>query len=82
MNRLNLFQSSRQRIVERYQGAPIFVRRLLRGLAIICSCVWVFGCSTPTETEPGPSKQDIQSDADRFFEKMEREKQGKPDLQP
>ncbi len=82
MNRLNLFQRSSQRIVERYQGARIFVRRLLGGIAIVCSCVWVFGCSSPPEPASGSSKQDIQSDADRFFEKMERDKQGKPDPQP
>lgn len=52
------------------------IDRSAKGSLVLLSCLWVFGCSTPAETKPDPSKEEIRRDADRFFEKMEREKHG------
>ena len=41
------------------------------GLALNASLL--VGCSSPPEAGPVPSKQEIQSDSDRFFNKMEKE---------
>ena len=52
----------------------------LMGIGLVLAGSWMVGCSSPPETGPVPSKQEIQSDADRFFLKMEKEeakKEGK-----
>ncbi len=51
------------------------------GVVVVLSIMWSVGCSSPPKTTPPPSKEKIQSDADRFFEKLEKEKQGKPEAQ-
>ena len=45
----------------------------LMGIGLVLTASWMAGCSTPPEAGPVPSKQEIQSDADRFFNKMEKE---------
>ncbi|WP_447968219.1 hypothetical protein [Nitrospira sp. M1] len=52
------------------------VGRTVSCLLVVLLCVGIFGCSTPTEPTSEPSKEEIRNDADRFFEKMEQEKQG------
>ena len=47
--------------------------RTLSGVGLLLSASWLVGCSSPPEAGPVPSKQEIQSDADRFFNKMEKE---------
>ena len=42
-------------------------------VGLVLSASWLVGCSSPPEAGPVPSKQEIQSDADRFFNKMEKE---------
>ena len=42
------------------------------GLALVAA--WMFGCSSAPQTgQPEPTKKEIRSDADRFFEKVEKE---------
>ena len=45
----------------------------LVGVGLVLNASWLVGCSSPPETGPVPSKQEIQSDSDRFFNKMEKE---------
>ena len=47
--------------------------RTLAGVGLVLSASWLVGCSSTPEAGPDPSKQEIQSDADRFFNKMEKE---------
>ena len=47
--------------------------RVLMGVGLVLSASLMGGCSSPPEGGPDPSKQEIQSDADRFFNKMEKE---------
>jgi len=63
-----------QETVNRAVGASIATGA--KGVLILLSCLWVFGCSTPAETRPEPTKEETRSDADRFFEKLEQEKRG------
>ncbi|MCA9471997.1 MAG: hypothetical protein MRJ96_13265 [Nitrospirales bacterium] len=46
---------------------------LLLGTAIFLTSVGMFGCASKPHESPPPSKQEIRSDADRFFEKLEKE---------
>ena len=46
---------------------------MLVGVGIVLGSSLMGGCSSPPEAGPVPSKQEIQSDADRFFNKMEKE---------
>lgn len=50
---------------------------LMGGLAaaVIVGCLSVTGCAS--EPPPSPSKKEIHSDSDRFFEKMKQEEQGR-----
>ena len=45
----------------------------LVGVGLVLNAAWLVGCSSHPETGPVPSKQEIQSDSDRFFNKMEKE---------
>lgn len=47
--------------------------RILAGVGLLLGVAWMVGCSSPPETGPVQSKQEIQSDADRFFLKMDKE---------
>ncbi len=74
MNRWKPFQRFRQFSSERAQDVYCTLWKSMTGLVIVCSCLYILGCSASPEPVSGPSKQDIQTDADRFFEKMEQEK--------
>ena len=54
------------------RGRLITTSLTLVGLGLVLTTSLV-GCSSPPEAGPVPSKQEIQSDSDRFFNKMEKE---------
>lgn len=49
-------------LVQRMGGACFFV-----------AAVILMGCSSAPESQPEPSKKEVQQDADRFFNKMRKE---------
>lgn len=57
---------------------------IIFGVLYLLVVSWVWGCSSAPEATGDPSKQEIQSDADRFFLKMEKEeaKKDAKDAQP
>ena len=57
--------------VERKVFNPITL--MLAGVGMVLGTSLLGGCSSPPEAGPVPSKQEIQSDADRFFNTMEKE---------
>ncbi|GJL56335.1 MAG: hypothetical protein NPIRA02_34670 [Nitrospirales bacterium] len=57
-------------------GMGSMIGGIARGLLVLLTCLGVFGCSTPAETAPEPTKEDIRNDANRFFNKLEQEKHG------
>lgn len=82
---MNMWQQNRSYRGSQGKDFSRFARKIIRGVGEIIvglSCVVVIGCSSPPESTSGPSKEDIRSDADRFFEKMEKERQGKPEKKP
>ena len=53
------------------------------GIILVMPCsLWFLGCSSPPEPTPEPSKEEIRSDADRFFKKLEKEEETKEPIQP
>ncbi len=67
----------------RYSGAGNLYTRKLGGMVVLFSFLLVFGCSTPPQPAPSqPTKQDIRSDADRLFEKLDQEKLRKSEAEP
>ena len=45
-------------------------------MGVVClfvAAVILIGCSSAPEPQPEPSKKEIRQDADRFFNKMEKE---------
>ena len=52
--------------------SDFWIRRLGLALLLLPGMVLI-GCSSVQESQPEPSKQEVQHDADRFFEKMGKE---------
>jgi hypothetical protein len=52
--------------------SDFLIRRLGVALLLLPGMVLI-GCSSVPEPQPEPSKQEVQHDADRFFEKMGKE---------
>jgi predicted component of type VI protein secretion system len=50
--------------------------QLVQRMGVACffvAAVILMGCSSAPESQPEPSKKEVQQDADRFFNKMEQE---------
>ena len=83
MTKWNEIQTSHSSAYHVYPGVSWLGMGRLGGWVVLCSCLWAFGCSTsPEPLPPQPSTQEIRSDADRFFEKLDQEQQEKPATKP
>lgn len=69
------------RLLCRSQRRGRIMRTWLVLLMILAGFGGMGGCASAPETPP-PSKQDIQNDADRFFQKMDQEEQKSQDPSP
>lgn len=57
--------------------------RGLGGVVVLFSFMLPFGCSaSPDPAPPQPTTQEIRSDADRLFEKLDQEKLRKSETEP
>ena len=45
----------------------------LGGILLIIGTFWVGGCSSNSKPTSDPTKQEVQTDSDRFFKKLEKE---------
>jgi hypothetical protein len=53
------------------------IRRM--GMAcLFLTGMFLVSCSSAPETQPEPSKKEVQQDSDRFFEKMKKEEPASP----
>ncbi len=66
--------SGRNAAVERYRKSTRRVVGMVAA-AVLVSGLSVAGCAS--EPPPSPSKKEIYSDSDRFFDKMKQEEQGR-----
>ena len=82
MNRWHPFQSHMKSMEKVRQGIGTPSLTMIGCIGVLLSGLWIGGCSSPPKPTPQPSTKEIRGDADRFFEKMEQEKQGKPEAQP
>jgi hypothetical protein len=46
---------------------------LVGGMVLFLVTVWLGGCSSPPKSTSDPSKQEVQTDSDRFFKNLEKE---------
>ena len=53
-----------------------FSNKQMGMIALLLSGMFLMGCSSAPEPQPEPSKNEVQQDADRFFNKMEKEERG------
>jgi len=56
----------------------IFVAKHMGVAGLIVAGVFLVSCSSSPELQQEPTKKEIQKDADRFFQKMEKEEPPSP----
>ena len=54
------------------------IQRLRLAILLLVMSVTLVSCSSTPEPQPEPSKETIQQDSDRFFEKMKKEEAASP----
>ena len=82
---MNMWQEHRSYTGSQEKNCSRFVRKVTKTVGEIIigfSCVLAVGCSSPPEPTPSPSKEEIRSDADRFFEKLKKEGESKAEKKP
>ena len=59
---------------KRYSKSSLY---LVGGMVLVFASGWVVGCSSSPQSPPNPTKQEVQTDSDRFFKNLEKEEEKK-----
>jgi len=69
VQKLSQFFRNPERTV-RYSKSSIF---LLGGVVFLLNLSWLGGCSSSPQSTSDPTKEEVQTDSDRFFKNVEKE---------